>query len=71
MKADSFFTYYYLHMGLGYAIVSQILVACKDSLEKYLFEYDFMDLLILLLFLCMKEYLDFFFLFSFFSVEII
>ena len=63
MKADSFFTYYYLHIGLGYAIVSQILVACKDSLEKYLFEYDFMDPFVVLMYEGIFGFLLSFFLF--------
>ena len=29
--------------AFGCIMVSQIFVSCKDSLEKYLFEYDFMD----------------------------
>ena len=49
-KSNSFFKYYYLAVGLGYSIVSQILVACKDSLEKYLFEYDFMDPFVVLMY---------------------
>ena len=40
----------YLHTGLGYAIISQILIAWKDTLEKYLFEYDFMDPFVVLMY---------------------
>jgi len=50
MKSNSFLSYSYLHTGLGYAIISQILIAWKDTLEKYLFEYDFMDPFVVLMY---------------------
>ena len=34
--------------AVGCIMASQIFVSCKDSLEKYLFEYDFMDPFIVL-----------------------
>ncbi len=63
MKSNSFLSYSYLHTGLGYAIISQILIAWKDTLEKYLFEYDFMDPFVVLMYEGIFGFLLSFFLF--------
>jgi hypothetical protein len=31
----------YIGISVGLIIISQIYVSCTDSLEKYLFEYDY------------------------------
>ena len=48
MKA--FVTSKYLTISVVLIIVTQILSSCMDSLEKYLFEYDFMDPFVVLMY---------------------
>ena len=40
----------YIGISLGLIIISQIYVSCTDSLEKYLFEYDYMDPFVVLIY---------------------
>ena len=60
---DSLVTKIDLFKSLVIIIISQILIACKDSLEKYLFEYDFMDPFIVLMYEGIFGFLLSFFLF--------
>ena len=45
-----FLTPYDLGSSLFCIIVSQIIVSCRDSIEKYLFEYDYMDPFVVLIY---------------------
>ena len=53
----------YLGLSVWYTIVSQILVSCTDSIEKYLYEYDYMDPFVVLIYEGIFGYLLSFFLF--------
>ena len=46
----AFVTSKYLTISVVLIIVTQILSSCMDSLEKYLFEYDFMDPFVVLMY---------------------
>jgi hypothetical protein len=53
----------YIGISVGLIIISQIYVSCTDSLEKYLFEYDYMDPFVVLMYEGIFGYLLSFFLF--------
>ena len=47
---NTFVTAGYIGGSVGIIIVSQIYVSCTDSIEKYLFEYDYMDPFVVLMY---------------------
>jgi hypothetical protein len=49
--------------AVGCIMISKIFVSCTDSIEKYLFEYDFMDPFVVLMYEGIFGYLLSFFLF--------
>ena len=59
----TFVTAEYIAGSVGLIIFSQILVSCGDSIEKYLFEYDYMDPFVVLMYEGIFGFLLSFFLF--------
>ena len=59
----TFVTAEYIGASFGLIIISQIYVSCGDSIEKYLFEYDYMDPFVVLMYEGIFGFLLSFFLF--------
>ena len=49
-KFDIFLSYEQLGIAITFIAISQILCSCMDSIEKYLFEYDYMNPFVVLMY---------------------